>query len=53
MSAKDYFKRVSVSGDVLDYFLIKSKLENRTFGQQLTHELSLVMKKEQGGENAA
>ena len=47
----EHFKRVGISGDIMDYFLVKAQAENRTFGQQVTHELSLVMKKEQGGDN--
>ena len=42
------YKQVRIFGELRDYFLLKAKSENRTFGQQVTHELSLVMKKEQG-----
>ena len=45
------YKLASISGDILDYFLVKAHAQHRTFGQQIMYELSLVMKKEQSGEN--
>ena len=45
------YKQVRLSGELLDYFLVKSKAEDRRFGQQVEHELRLVMKKEQSGDN--
>ena len=40
------YKQVRLSGELLDYFLVKAKAEDRRFGQQVEHELRLVMKAE-------